>query len=374
MKIWIDGYEANIPQRLGSGQVAFELLKNLEKIDKKNEYTVLLPTHPMADLPKERIGWKYRILKPGKLWTRIALPAVLYLAKEKPNLFFSPTHYGPRFSPVKKIVTIFDLAYLHFPQMFKKKDLYKLTNWTKQSIESAKHIITISNFSKKDILKTYRVANKQITVAYPGYKSEVFHPIKDIQEIEKVKEKYHIIGDYLIYVGTIQPRKNLIKLIEAFVKIDSLKLVIVGKTVGEGRQGWLFEETVNKPKELGIENKVIFTGFVPDKDLGFLVNGSTAFILPSLYEGFGIPVIDAMACGVPVLVSNVASLPEVVGGAGLMFDPNSADQIEQAIRTIYADKKLRVKKSKEGLKQAAKFSWTKMAKSVLKVFEEVENA
>lgn len=370
MRIWIDGYEANVSQRLGSGQIAFELLRNLEKIDHKNEYTIFLPSAPKDDLPKTRDGWKYQVLRPNKLWTRIALPFALYTAKKKPDLFFSPTHYGPRFSPVKKIITIFDLAYLHFPQMFKKKDLFQLTKWTKQSIESAAHIITISNFSKKDILKTYNVAPKQVNVAYPGYKSEIFYPINDHVKIQKIKDKYGIEGNYIVYVGTIQPRKNLIKLIEAFAKVENLKLVIIGKTTGEGRQGWLFKNTLDRPKELGIEEKVIFTGFVPDEDLQFLVNGGEAFILPSLYEGFGIPVVDAMACGVPVLVSDVSSLPEVVGKAGLLFDPNSVDQIEQAIRTITTDKKLRTQKSKEGLSQAAKFSWRKMAKDVLKVFEE----
>src|SRR5688500_15531555 len=133
MKIWIDGYEANVPQRLGSSQVGFELLRNLEKLDKENDYTILLPSEPMSDLPSERENWKYKILKPKKLWTRIALPLALFTAKDKPDLFFSPTHYGPIITPrfVKKVITIFDLSYLHFPEMFTKTDLYKLTNWTK---------------------------------------------------------------------------------------------------------------------------------------------------------------------------------------------------------------------------------------------------
>lgn len=370
MKIWIDGLEANVPQRLGSSQVAFELLKNLEIIDKKNSYTILLPSPPMADLPRPRVGWKYKILKPRRLWTRIALPFALYTTKEKPDVFFSPTHYIPRFSPVKRVATVFDLSYLHFPHLFNKKDLWQLTNWTKFSINNASQIVTISNFTKSDIIKNYHINKDKITVAYPGYDSTAFKPLKDTQKIENYKRKYKISGEYIIYVGTVQPRKNLIKLIESVAKIKDLKLVIVGKISGVGRQAWMFDEILKKPKELGIEDRIIFTDFIPTQDMASLMKGSLAFVLPSLWEGFGIPVVDAMAAGVPVIVSNVSSLPEIVGKAGLLVNPKSVDQIEQAIRTIAADKKLRLQKSKAGVIQASKFSWKKMAKSVLKVLEE----
>ncbi len=369
--IWIDGYEANVPQRLGSSQVAFELLKHLEKLDKKNNYTILLPSLPREDLPKERAGWRYKILKPSRFWTYISLPLALYKEKHKPDLVFSPTHYIPRFSPVKRIVTIFDLSYLHFPNLFKKQDLWKLTNWSKFSIKQSDHIITISNFSKSDIVKQYKVPKDKVTVAYPGYNSAVFKPLKDQVKINQIKNRYQIDQDYVIFVGTVQPRKNLKRLIQSFQNINNLKLVIVGKTSGEGREGWMFDEILKEPKNLGIEDRVVFTGFIPDEELGILLNGAKAFILPSLWEGFGIPVVDAMACGIPVIVSNVSSLPEVVGKAGLLINPNSVNEIEQSIRTISTDQKLWQKKSKESFVQAQKFSWDKMAKIVLKTFEEV---
>lgn len=371
MNIWIDGYEANVLQRLGSSKVAFELLKWFERLDKKNEYTILLPEPPLADLPKEREGWHYHILKPKRLWTRVALPWVLFSAKNKPDIFFSPTHYAPRFGKVKRVITIFDLAYLHFPDMFNKKDLYQMTNWTKASIKDAEHIITISQFTKRDIVKNYQVLSKNVTVAYPGYGEDIYKPISDLKKIEEIKLKYKILGKYVLFIGTVQPRKNLLRLIESFIKIDDLKLVVVGKTLGLGRQAWKYRDILDAPEKLGISEKVIFTGFVPDEDMVYLMNGATCFALPSLWEGFGIPVVDAMACGVPVIVSNVSSLPEVVGEAGLLVDPRSITQIEQSIRTISSDKKLRQKKSKLGLVQSKKFSWTKMAKIVLNVFEEV---
>lgn len=369
MKIWIDGYEANVQQRLGSSKVAFELINHLEKIDTKNEYTIFLPDFPLNDLPKERIGFKYKILKPKKFWTSITLPLALYTSKQRPNLFFSPTHYIPRFSPIKRIVTIFDLSFLYFPQMFNKKDLWQLTNGTKFSATNADQIITISKFSKKDIINQYKVDKHKITVAYPGYDSENFKSQISKLKIEEVIRKYKIGDNFIIYVGTVQPRKNLIRLIEAVSRIDNLTLVVVGKTEGEGRKGWMYQQTLDTPKRLGIENRVKFLGYVPTEDLPYLISGAKALIQPSLYEGFGISVLEAMACGVPVVASKVSSLPEVVGKAALLVDPYSIDQIEQAIRTITTDKKLHQRYSKDGLSQVKKFSWEKMAKEVLRVFE-----
>ena len=152
-------------------------------------------------------------------------------------------------------------------------------------------------------------------------------------------------------------------------KIEGLNLVVVGKSSGEGREGWMYKDILEQPKLLGIEDRVIFTGFVEVEELQLLLSGSLALIQPSLWEGFGIPVVEAMACGVSVLASDVSSLPEVIGEAGLLFDPYSEDQMEQAIRLIANDKKLRLRLAKLGTKQAEKFSYEKMARTVLKVFE-----
>lgn len=367
--IWIDGYEANVSQRVGSGQVAFELLKNIYKLDRENNYTILLQSKPFSDLPPERENWKYKILRPANLWTRIVIPAYYTFAKNKPDLILSPTHYIPAFIGVKRIAIIFDLSFLRFPETFKKDDLYKLTNWTRYSARESSHIVTISNSSKKDIIEFYQLPDKKITVAYPGYDENVFRPIEDEAEISRVKDKYKIVGNYIIYIGTIQPRKNLVRLIRAMKLIDDCKLVIVGKIKGKGRQAWMNEEILAEPGKLGIEDKIIFTDFVPTENLPALISGAKAFVLPSLYEGFGIPVAEAMACGTPVIVSNVSSLPEVAGDAGIMVDPQSETQIEQAIRLLVSDKKIHDKLSKKALEQSKKFSWEKMAREVIEVLE-----
>lgn len=370
VKIWIDGYEANVAQRLGSGQVAFNLLKSIEKIDQENDYTVLLPTPPLPDLPKVRPGWRYQILRPARLWTRIALPLKIIFSNNRPDVFFSPTHYIPKFNKVKRVVMIFDLAFLHFPEMFKKGDLYKLKNWTKDSVTHAEHVITISESSKKDMKKYYNKDVDKVTVAYPGFDSEKFKVVSK-EQIKTALTKYKIESDYVIFVGTLQPRKNLLKLIDALKEIDNLKLVIVGKTTGQGRSGWMFDEILKHPKKIGVEGKVIFTGFVPTEDLVPLINGAEAFILPSLYEGFGIPILEAMACGVPVIASNNSSLPEVVGKTGVLIDPTSVEDIKGAILKVTQDRTFKEKLSKEGLQQVKRFSWEKMAREVITVLEKV---
>lgn len=370
-KIWIDGYEANVPQRLGSSQVAFELIKHLEQLDHFNDYTVLLPHTQMADMPKPRPNWQYQILKPNKLLTYIALPWHYFKSKTKPDIFFSATHYSPRFIRVKRVMTVFDLSYLKFPQYFLKTDLWKLKNWTAYSVKKAIRVVTISQSTKRDIQHFYHTGNSKVVVAYPGFDSSVFRPITNQPKIAETLAKYQIEGQYIIFIGTLQPRKNLERLIEAVSRIKDLKLVIVGKTTGPGRQGWLFQQILDKPAELGIENRVIFTGFAPTEDLPYLIAGSRAYCLVSLYEGFGIPVLEALACGIPAIVSDVSSLPEVVGEAGLLVNPKSVDQIELAIRTLLTDQKLWTKLSKQALIQVNKFSWNKMAKQVLKVLETV---
>lgn len=369
MKIWIDGYEANVRQRLGSGQVAFELLKNIEEIDHKNSYTVLLTQPPLPDLPRERVNFNYKLIKPGKFITRIGIPLSVLLSKDKPDVFFSPTHYIPQFIKVPRVVMIFDLAFFRFQDMFTRRDFLQLKHWTGYSIKNAQKIITISQSSKKDIVNFYHADPQKISVAYPGYNKELFHPISDKQGVAAVLRKYKIKGDYVIFLGTIQPRKNLKRLIEAFTRIEDLKLVVSGKTSGLGRQAWMYQDILELPKQLGIEERVLFTGFVPTEELPYLYSAARAFVFPSLWEGFGIPVLEAMACGTPVIVSKVSSLPEVAGEAGLLIDPNSTDQIIQAIKTVSTDRRLRKRLSKKGLERVQKFSWKKMAEKVIAVLE-----
>ena len=274
-------------------------------------------------------------------------------------------HYGPFFSRIPYVVTIFDLSYLHFPELFKKDDLYQLTNWSKRSIEKSKHIFAISESTKDDIIKNYNVPQSKISVTYMGYDSK-FKP-QQASIIRSVKQKYKISGDYIIFVGTLQPRKNIIRLIEAFSNLyqdnKNLKLVIAGK------KGWMYDQIFQKVEDLNLKSKVIFTNFVPSDDLPALISGAKLYVLPSLWEGFGIPVIEAQACGVPAVVSSVSSLPEVVGDSAILVDPDSAKSITEGMNKVLHDEKLAKTLSTKGLQNAKRFAWEKSAQETLKVLE-----
>ena len=366
MVIGLDGNEANVKNRVGSGTYAFELIKQFSV--SKHHFIVYLKDSPLSDLPKETENFKYKVFGPKKLWTQFALPVRLTFG-DKPDVFFSMGHYGPRFSKVPYVITIHDLSYLHYPHLFIKNDLYQLKNWTKYSVKNSAHIIAVSQTTKDDIVKSYGVSPSKITVTYEGYDHKRFNPRAKTRS-DLVLEKYSIKGDYIIFVGTLQPRKNVAALIEAFQKLIEdthyfdLKLVIAGK------KGWLFQPIFEKAKFLNIGKAVIFTDFVPDDDLSGLIAGAKVYVLPSLWEGFGIPVIEAQACGVPVVVSNTSSLPEIVGESAVLVDPENIDLITKGIQKAL-DPKTRSDLVKKGFENIKRFSWEKCAKESLIVLQKI---
>lgn len=354
MVIAIDGYEANVPNRVGIGRYAFEILRHIYTLKAKHFFRIYLPSAPLPDMPKETSWWKYVIASPKKLWTFIALPRRLFV--DKPDVIFSPTHYIPRFINIPQVMAIMDLSYVRYPQMFRGQDLHKLTQWTAYGVRNAKKILTISEFSKNDIIRTYNVLKGKVIVTYPG-----------ISKFKMQNAKLKLPKEYILSVGTIQPRKNFVRLVEAFSRVipkyPGLKLVIVGK------RGWLYDETLEAPKKFGVENNVRFLHDVSDGELATLYKHAKCFVLPSLYEGFGFPVLEAMSHTCPVVVSNVSSLPEIAGDAGIYVNPESVESITQGIiQALTENQENRIRK---GLIQTKKFSWGKAAKQTLKVLEEV---
>jgi glycosyltransferase involved in cell wall biosynthesis len=360
MKIALIGYEANIPHRVGSNQYAFELLKALYNLEDQNQYTVFLPSVPLPDLPKPRSNWQYKVVGPKKLWNVFGLPLALFLQKPRPDIVFNPGHYCPLFCPVPLVVSIMDLGYLKFPQHFPKATYWKLKFWTAFSIKRAKSLLTISQSTKNDIIKHYQIDPGLITVAYPGYDQGKFKKQIGRGKIEEIKKKYRIKGDYLLFLSTLKPSKNIEGLLEAFtlLKDEKLSLVVTG------RKGWMFETIFVKVKDLGLTKKVVFTDFVPDQDVPAILAGAKVFVLPSFWEGFGIPVVEAMAVGTPVVVSNVGSLPEVVGSSGIIINPEKPKDIARGIKEALAKKEELVAK---GFKQIAQYNWEKCAQQALEV-------
>lgn len=380
MIIGIDGNEANVKNRVGSGEYSFELLKQFEKIKAKSlKFKIYLKEKPGEDLPKTRAGWEYGIIGPRFLWTQVGLPLALLSDKARLDVFFSPSHYAPRFAfNIPVVISVMDIAYLHYPDMFKKKDFYQLKSWTNYSVRMAKKVITISKSSKNDIIEHYRIPEEKVVVVYPGIKSGILSGFETnakfkMQNSNLLKEKYNIDGDYVLFVGTIQPRKNIARLIGAFgellkennFKNRKLSLVIVGK------KGWLYEEIFAAPAKFGLEDKVKFLDFVEASDLPALYGNALCFIMPSLYEGFGLPVLEAMRYGCPVAASNVSSLPEAGGDAALYFDPYNYRDIAEKMKILIRDEDIRQNLIKKGFAQIKKFSWEKAAVETLEVLEAV---
>lgn len=360
MIIGIDGNEANVEKRVGIGEYAFELLREFEKLGRKNiDFRIYLKNEPLKDMPRESSNWKYKVIGPRKFWTQFRLPFELYFGNERPDVFFSPSHYGPRFAPMSSAISIMDLSYIHYPSLFNKKDLYQLVNWTKYSVKRANRIFTISLASKDDIIKTYKVAADKVVVTYPGVKKT---PLMS-------KDKLNF--DYILFVGTLQPRKNIVRLVEAFSKLTpkypNLKLLIVGK------KGWLYDDILKAPQKYNVESDVKFLDFVEDSKMQGLYKNALCFVLPSLYEGFGLPVLEAMKYGCPVVLSNISSLPEAGGNAALYFNPEDSSDIAKTIDKVISDKNLREGMIKKGHTQVKKFSWEKTARQTLSVLEELAN-
>ena len=363
--IGIDGNEANVQRKVGISEYAFELLKQFEKFQISNiTFQIYLKDNPASDLPKEREGWKYVIVKPGKFWTQLGLPLYLYTHNPKPDVFFSLTHYSPRFSPVPTAMAVMDLAFLRFPDTFNTSDLYQLKSWTQYSVKKATRVFTISEASKNDILKYYQIPEKRVVVTHLGIKP--LQHMNDQLSVTDVKKKYSLQSPYYLFVSTLQPRKNIVKLIEAFAKLKDVKtdLIIVGK------KGWLYEPILAAPEKYNVSERVKFLDFAPNEDLPGLYKGAIAYVFPSLYEGFGLTLLEAMKYDCPVITSKVSSLPEAGGEAALYVDPESVDSIAEAMEKI-TDKTLREKLIAKGHEQIKKFSWEKTARETLKVLEEV---
>jgi glycosyltransferase involved in cell wall biosynthesis len=370
MLVAIDGNEANIDKRVGVNQFAFQIIWHLFHLKEQNhpqtkdiEFVIFLSDQPKKDFPPQKDWWQYEVFGPKKFWTWTGLVKRLYFGKPQPDILFSPSHYGPLFSPVPNITSIMDLGFLRWPEQFTKKDFNQLKHWTRISAKKADKILAISEFTKKDIIDTYNISSRKIKVIYPGFENTA----TKTKSIKKIKEKYKIKNDYLLYLGTLKPSKNIDGLIKAFNsliennKLENTQLVIAGK------KGWLYDQIFDLTKQLNLKDKIIFTGFVEESEIEPLMANAQCFTLPSFWEGFGIPALEAMAANTPVVCSNRGALPEVVGQAAVLVDPDDPKEIAQGIDKLLSNKKLQQDLIELGQKQVDKYSWEKTAKQTLEL-------
>lgn len=370
LKIAIDGNEANIEKKVGVNQYAFELIWALYKLQEERggdfKVIVYLKNKPRKDMPKETPDWKYQVI-PGKgFWIITKLMPSLLFGKGRADVFFAPGHYLPLISPMPKVCTIHDLGYLNSSGQFKKYDYWQLRVWSAISIFISKRILAVSKSTKKDIVRHYPFASKKIAVVHHGYDKDRFNTKIPEDDVRRVKNKYSIVSDYVLFIGTLKPSKNIEGLLEAFSYVSSLfpslMLVVAGK------KGWLYDTIFEKAKELKLEKRVVFTGFVDEEDKPALIKGAKVFVLPSFWEGFGMDVLNSMACGTPVVVSKIASLPEVAGSAGVFVDPHDPLDIARGIRRVLSMDRIEYNNLvQKGIKRVEKFSWEKTARKTLEL-------
>jgi glycosyltransferase involved in cell wall biosynthesis len=359
-----------VHQHAGLGRYAQELLLALAVTDGQNEYVVFYnnPATARVDPTLERFP---KITTPlsYKPWRLSAMLAHFARIPQDPlfpgvDLFHATDHLLPYFRRIKSVFTLHDLIFLFHPETHKPLNRWFLTLMMPRFLRAADAVIAVSECTKRDAIRFYGIPEEKITVIYEGVNPR-FRPASP-EAIAAVRARYNLPEHFILYVGTIEPRKNLTALLEAFhhlLATHDLRLVFVGK------KGWLYEGFFRRLRELGLEDRVIFTGYVPDEDLPAIYSAADLFVFPSLYEGFGLPVLEAMACGTPVVCSNTSCLPEVAGDAALLVDPADVRALAGAMERALTDEALRVTLRARVMGKARGFTWEQAAQKTLMVYQ-----
>jgi len=353
----------------GNESYATNLIEALAEIDQTNCYTLYVTKREAV----ERFGNRWpnfsvRSTLPHTPLIRIPLTLSAEL-RRNPVDVLHVQFTAPPFSPCPVVVSIHDLSFEHLPQTFKWRSRKQLRITVRRTARQASQVIALSEYARNDIVNTYQVSPDKISVI-PLSAAGHFHPIKDEEELQRVRQTYGIEGEYMLSVGAIQPRKNLGRLVAAYSHLRGAKPEgKLPKLVLAGKCAWLYDETLRAIKELELSDSIILTGYVPESDLPALYSGALCFIYPSYFEGFGLPPLEAMQCGVPVIVGDRTSLPEVVGDAAVLVDPFDVHALAAAIEKVVSDSDLRARLSVQGLARAKLFEWRETARQTLAVYQ-----
>lgn len=371
MRIAVHGSHLCQEREDGNQTYILNLFRSIREIDKVNQYTFYYnkPSNKKVEAP----NFEHKVQQAPFMWTQRVFPFLL--RRDKPDVLFMPIQMLPflKAKNQKSVVTIHDLAFLLYPETFPAKDAFLHKLYVREAITKADHLIAITEATKQDIIKFYKINPDKITVVYHGVDKDRFRLMQEGEEnlVADVKSKYNITKPYILYIGNVQPRKNIQGLIKAYQKLrkttdHNYQLVIAGA------KAWLVEDVM---KEIGDDYRedIIFTGRFEDAELSPLLWGSDLFVLPSFYEGFGLPILEAMACGVPTVVSNTPSLVEVGGEASLSFDPHNIDDMAKVLDNIISNPDLRQKMRVQGLERVSEFSWNRCAKETIQVIKEVNS-
>ncbi len=293
-----------------------------------------------------------------------------YFFRPKADLYHFMGYIVPDSIKGKVILTVYDLVVELFPETMEEKNRELLRKEMRRSIKRADHIITISNSAKSELVNVLGISEEKIDIISPGVDYDIFNTRVNAETKSRVKHKYSLPDEYILYLGTLEPRKNISTLIKAFIKLKKEKK-ITEKLVIAGKKGWNYENIYKIIYKNNFENEIIFTGYVDENEKPAIYQMSKLFVFPSLYEGFGIPVLESMASGVPVIVSNTSSLPEVVEDAGILVDPQKVEDIEISIYKVLTNEKLRTELIEKGLEQSKKFTWETSASKLYKIYDKV---
>jgi glycosyltransferase involved in cell wall biosynthesis len=334
-----------------------------------HEYTVYL-SEPIKPLDFSSPNLRFKIIShaPSLLWRHARLP--LSMRRDRVDLHFSPSYFLPLVKVCPSVVVVHDLTIKVHPEWFLEDRRFRFDEMFWREVEKAERVITVSHHSKMDIVEVLGVDPEKVTVI--GEAADIiFHPVDDEARLEAVREKYGLREGFLFTAGAVHTRRNFIRLIQATAQADrllggDLQLLILGSPAAFS----LPIDIQGEAKRCGLQGRVIQVEFVSDEELLALYNACGLFIYPSLYEGFGLPVIEAMACGTPVACSDTTSLPEVAGDAAVYFDPEEVEDIAGAIVSIMSDDERRAELRLAGMERAASFSWGKAAERTVQVFEE----
>lgn len=372
MRIGIDARSV-LKQRTGVGNYTFNLIQHLSRLDQENQYVLFYSHHldVRSAIPRfENPNFQSKFFRfPNKLlnllWGTLKLPKIDWLVG-RVDLYHSPNYNLNILGHGRSLMTIHDLNFLAYREFTLASGRWHYAFKIKSYAEKVDAIIADSESTKNEIIKYLKIPDEKIHVIHLAC-SEKFRPLPK-GETETVREKYKIREDFILNVGTLEPRKNLGRLIEAYDRSRAKKDFLL---VLAGGKGWKYKHIFRLVKQLKLEDRVVFCGYVPDSDLPELYNSASLFVYPSIYEGFGLPPLEAMACGIPVIVSHTTSLPEVVGDAGVYVNPFDIEQISFSIDGVLSDGKLLQTLRKQGLKRARLFSWEKTARETLRLYQQL---
>lgn len=360
MIIGIDASKAAREQRTGVEHYIYQLILHLQKIDSKNTYLM----YTNAPLPKEltsKSNFTEKLTPVKRFWNKIYLP--LAVLREKNDVYIQPTDLIPWSAPKKSISIIHDLAYKHFPEAYSAKQRLEQTQGLKNAANRAERIICVSESVKKDLVKYWPKTKDKIKVIPLGFDSKTFHPF------EKPRDLLHF-GQYILYTGRIETRKNTARLVSAF-NIVKEKHKIPHKLVLAGSPGQNYENILKLIKASPFCNDIIMPGYIDHTKLPEIIARADVFVFPSLYEGFGLSLVEAMACGAPILTSSTSCIPEVVGDAALLCNPKDENDIAEKLYKLISDAKLQARLAKSGILRSKMYSWDKTAKMTLELLEEM---